>query len=494
VIGATTSLADWLVVLPVLLCLGGAAVLVVLRSQLALQPWICLAVLLLVVVCDGVLAQRVLTDGPVAMTMGKWLPPFGISFAADAMGVAFAATAALVGLAVVLSLMTEASATAIRDGLYVLILLLLAGVSGAFLTGDLFNLYVWFEVMLAASFGLMVLGGGPLQLDGAIKYGVLNLLATAMFLAALGLLYGQLGTLNMADIAGAAAKADPLTLTTTAGLLALAFATKAAGFPLNTWLPASYHTPPLAISALLGGVLTKVGVYAVLRVLVMLLPAERATLAPAVGVVAVATMLLGPLSAIGETNLRRAIGFLLIGGIGLALSGALAPEAVEGAVVYALHAMLTITALYLAAGAIEAATGASDMRDMGGLYAASSSLSIVVFILLLAVAGVPPFLGFWPKLLLLQGFFTAGNWGLVFAILLSSLLSLIAAARIWARIFWRRVTQPIHSAGLGGGAILVAGTVMLLSLMPNLLLLFGDAAARGLLDPARYIAAVGLAP
>jgi multicomponent Na+:H+ antiporter subunit D len=494
VIGATTSLADWLVVLPVLLCLGGAAVLVVLRTQLVLQPWICLAVLLLVVVCDGVLAQRVLTDGPVAMTMGKWLPPFGISLAADAMGVAFAATAALVGLAVVLSLMTKASTTAIRDGLYVMILLLLAGVSGAFLTGDLFNLYVWFEVMLAASFGLMVLGGGPLQLDGAIKYGVLNLLATAMFLAALGLLYGQLGTLNMADIAGAAAKADPLTLTTTAGLLALAFATKAAGFPLNTWLPASYHTPPPAISALLGGVLTKVGVYAVLRVLVMLLPAERATLAPAVGVVAVATMLLGPLSAIGETNLRRAIGFLLIGGIGLALSGALAPEAVEGAVVYALHAMLTITALYLAAGAIEAATRASDMRDMGGLYAASSSLSIVVFILLLAAAGVPPFLGFWPKLLLLQGFFTAGNWGLVFAILLSSLLSLIAAARIWARIFWRRATQPIHAAGLGGGAILVAGTVMLLSLMPNLLLLFGDAAARGLLDPARYIAAVGLAP
>ena len=493
-IAHATSLADWIVVLPVLLCLAGAAVLVVLRGQLSLQPWICLAVLLLVLICDGVLAQRVLMDGPVAMTMGKWLPPFGISFAADAAGAAFAATAALVGFAVVLSLMTEASTAALRDGLYPLILLLLAGVSGAVLTGDLFNLYVWFEVMLAAAFGLLVLGGGPLQLDGAIKYGVLNLLATAMFLAALGLLYGQLGTLNMADVIGAAAKADPLTLTTTAGLLALAFATKAAGFPVNTWLPASYHAPPPAVSALLGGMLTKVGVYAVLRVLVMLLPAERVTLAPAVTVVAVATMLFGPLSAIGETNLRRAIGFLLIGGIGLALSGALAPEAVDGAIAYALHAMLTITALYLAAGAIEATTGASDMREMGGLYAANSTLSIVVFILLLAVAGVPPFLGFWPKLLLLQGFFTAGNWGLVFAILSSSLLSLIAAARIWSRIFWRPATQPIHSASLSGGAILIGGTVILLSLAPNLLLLFGDAAARGLVDPARYIAAVGLAP
>ncbi len=146
--------------------------------------------------------------------------------------------------------------------------------SGAFLTGDLFNLYVWFELMLIASFGLMVLGGRKIQLDATVKYGFLNFLATSFFLVALGLLYGTLGTLNMADVVGAATRADPAVMASIAALLLLAFGVKAAAFPVNAWLPASYHAPPPAISALLAGLLTKVGVYALIRTLVMLLPVD----------------------------------------------------------------------------------------------------------------------------------------------------------------------------------------------------------------------------
>ncbi len=159
-----------------------------------------------------------------------------------------------------------------RDGAHPLILLLMRGVSGAFLTGDLFNLYVWFEVMLIASFGLIVLAGQPLQLDGAVKYGVLNFLATTLFLAALGLLYGLIGTLNMADIIGAAARADFAPLTAVAALLPLAFGMKAAMFPVNAWLPASYHTRRRPPFQRCWALLTKVGVYAFIRTLVMLLP------------------------------------------------------------------------------------------------------------------------------------------------------------------------------------------------------------------------------
>jgi multicomponent Na+:H+ antiporter subunit D len=494
VISHLTPIADWVVVLPVILCLGGAALLLALRTLLRWQAWLALVILFAVILCDGVLLERILATGPVSMTMGRWLPPFGISFTADAMGVLFATVSGLVAFAVVLALMLEAPESAVRDGLYPLVLLLMAGVSGAFLTGDVFNLYVWFEVMLIASFGLVSLAGNPLQLDAAVKYGVLNFVATALFLAAVALLYGTLGTLNMADIIGTASKADPLTLVAIASLFLLAFGMKAAVFPMNAWLPASYHAPPAPISALMGGVLTKVGVYALLRLLVMLLPAERAMLSPAITALAVATMLLGPLSAIAETNLRRAVGFLLIGGVGVAITGAVTSGAVLGAVVYVGQSVLAFAALYLVAGLVESATGTTDTRDMGGLYAASSRLSIMFLVLALSVAGIPPFLGFWPKLLLLQGYISDGNWLLVMSVLLSSLLSLIAGARLWSFVFWHPRSVPLVRPRGYAPAVLLTGTVLLLGLAPNLLIKAGNVAARDLLDPVRYITAVGLSP
>jgi multicomponent Na+:H+ antiporter subunit D len=492
-----TVLADWVIVLPVVLCLLGAAALLAARTVAGVQSWGCAAVLLAVLACDGTLVGRVLADGPVAMTMGNWLPPFGISFTADLMGAGFATLAAFVALAVVLYLAGDAPESARRDGLYQLILLLLAGVSGAFLTGDLFNLYVWFEVMLIASFGLIVLAGNPLQLDAAVKYGVLNFLATTLFLAALGLLYGLLGTLNMADIVGAAARADLAPMTAIAALLALAFGIKAAVFPVNAWLPAAYHAPPPAISALMGGLLTKVAVYALLRVMVMLLPGPREVLGSGLAAIGLATMLLGPLGAIAETGLRRAIGFMLIGGIGIVVLAVPSADAtvVSGAIVYVAHAMLTLAALYLAAGLLERLTGETDTRRMGGVYAASAPLSLIVLALLLAAAGVPPFLGFWPKFVLLRGFVAAGDWIAVSALLLNAFLTLIAGARLWMRIFWRSGVPRgrVHPQGSGAVALL-GGTVLLLGLWPNLLLAPATLAARDVLAPSRYIAATGLSP
>lgn len=489
-----TPLGDWVIVSPVIICLAGAAILLMLRAIPRVQPWLALAVLAGALLCDAVLLERILGNGPMSMTMGRWLPPFGISFTADAMGALFAVVSTFAAVAVVLSLILEAPRDAAGAGLYPLILLLMAGVSGAFLTGDLFNLYVWFEVILIASFGLLSLAGNPLQLDATVKYGLLNFVATALFLAALGLLYGQLGTLNMADLIGAATKADPLPLTATAALFCLAFGIKAGVFPVNAWLPASYHAPPAPISALMGGVLTKVGVYALLRLLVLLLPAERVVLAPAVTAIAIATMILGPLSALAETNLRRSIGFLLIGGVGVAITGAVTPGAVLGAVVYIGQSILVFAALYLLAGIVERATSTSDTREMGGLYAARSGLSIMFFALIFSVAGVPPFLGFWPKLLLLQGYLADGNWPLVFGLLLSSLLSLMAGARLWSFVFWRSPDQPLARATGYAPALLLTGAVLLLGVAPNLLIKAGNVAARDLNDPARYVAAVGLAP
>jgi len=269
---------------------------------------------------------------------------------------------------------------------------------------------------------------------------------------------------------------------------------KAAVFPVNAWLPASYHAPPAPISALMGGVLTKVGVYAILRLLVVLLPVSRELLVPGITAAAVATMLLGPLSAIAETNLRRSIGFLLIGGVGVAITGAVTEGAVFGAVVYVGQSIIAFAALYLVAGLLETATGSFDTRNMGGIYAANSRLSIMFLVLILGIAGVPPFLGFWPKLLLLQGYFADGNWLLVFSLLLNSLLSLIAAARLWSFAFWHPRTEPVVRPRGYAPAILLTGTVLLLGIAPSLLIKAGSVAARDLRDPVRYIATVGLAP
>jgi multicomponent Na+:H+ antiporter subunit D len=497
VIDHATPLADWVVILPVVLCLVGAALSLMLRGMLRTQMWVALAVILTVLLCDALLFNRVMAEGPLSMTMGKWLPPFGISFTADAMGASFALASAVAALCVVLYLHGDTPESAVRDGIYPLILLLLAGVSGAFLTGDLFNLYVWFEVMLIASFGLMVLAGRPLQLDAAVKYGVLNFLATTLFLMALGLLYGLLGTLNMADIIGAAERADAAPLTAIAALFALAFGMKAAMFPVNAWLPASYHAPPPAISALMGGLLTKVGVYALLRTLIMLLPVAREHLAPVLLAVAIATAILGPLSAIAETNLRRAVGFILIGGIGLmllSLSG-VQLAAVAGSIAYGVHAILTLTALYMVAGLVERATGQADTRQMRGLYAANSSLSILFLVLILAVSGVPPFLGFWPKLLMLQGFVGATAWLPLFVVLFNALLTLIAGTRLWSHIFWRGTAdRAVLPASPIAAAWILTAVVVALGLAPAILIDAAKIAAQNLIDPIRYIASVGLAP
>ncbi|MEP7240302.1 MAG: proton-conducting transporter membrane subunit [Devosia sp.] len=502
-IAHAVPLSSWLCVAPVLLGLVGACLLLALRTLPRVSAAVCFSFLVAMFIANAALLARVVSDGPVSITMGNWLPPFGIAFTADATGAGFALMAAFVSWAAVVALIGSAPRTATANGLYSLILLLVAGVSGAFLTGDIFNLYVWFEVMLIASFGLMVLGGRPLHLDAAVKYGAINIVATTLLLVGVGLLYGLLGTLNFADIVNKAPGANPALLAAVGALLCFALATKAAAFPLNAWLPASYHTPPAPVAALMAGLLTKVAAYALLRVLLMVLPAARADLALPITIVAVATALIGPLSAIGETGLRRALGFLLIGGIGVALLSLSDPlaSAVAGSVAYLLVSILTYAALYLIAGLVEAVTGEGDSRHMGGLYSQHTGLSILFFVTMLSAAGIPPLAGFWPKLLLLQGFLGAGNLTLALVVIANALLSLIAVGRLWSRIFWRPVDAPsagITKAGgtFGGfaGAALLSASVVVVGILPAPLVGLAQLAAHDLLDPSRYIAATALVP
>lgn len=513
-----TPAADWVIVLPIILAMMGAAALLVFRRSQRLPIVGAVLILLGIIASEIALLLRVIEQGPVSMTMGNWLPPFGISLTADLFGIAFALAAAVVTLVVLVYAEIDRKGLDGRDNFHAMVLLLLTGVTGAFLTGDLFNLYVWFEVTLIASFGLLVNGARPLQLDGAVKYGFLNFLATTMFLMALGLLYGLLGTLNMADIMRVAPLAPVGAMAGVAALLLVAFGIKAAAFPLNAWLPASYHTPPAAVSALFAGLLTKVGAYALLRSLVAVLPESRDVLEPVIVLVAIATLLVAPLGAIAETQLRRAVGFLVIGGIGAVMAGLAMPSVlgIAGAGFYIFHAILTMTALYMVVGLVEKRTGATDTRQMGGLYAASAPLSILFLVLILATAGVPPFLGFWPKLLLIESGLERGltaldtEWmgtALVIALLVNAVLTLIAGTRLWAHVFWRSGPEgeasehqqvqlhPFDRRGQLGLAATggLAAIIVLAGLWPAPLMESARIAASDIADTARYVSATGLA-
>lgn len=438
-IANATSLADWVLVWPLILCLIGAGVLVMLRRYTRLHLPITLLIIALVVVSDSILLMRVWANGPLAMTMGNWQPPFGISFNADMMSAIFALTAAVVSLVVALYMQIDLSAKDQKYGFYPLMLLMLAGVSGAFLTGDIFNLYVWFEVMLMSSFGLLVIGGRKAQLDAAIKYGFLNFLATTFFLVAIAYIYGVTGTLNMADVLSKIPSVDPATTIIIGTLFVFAFGAKAAMFPLSSWLPASYHTPSAGVSALFGGLLTKVGIYGIIRIVGQLMPDAMQALSPFIMVLAIAGLIIAPLGAMAEVNLRRAIGYFVIGGIGASLVGVAmnTEQGYVGAIAYSVHSMVTMAAFYLLAGLIEKRTGSRLTTGMGGVYAKSSLVSIGFIVLMFGVAGVPPMLGFWPKLVLVTEAITLQNYWALGAILLNAFLSLIVLARLWAHIFLR---------------------------------------------------------
>ena len=507
---APTALGDWLVITPIILTIVGGAVLLMLRDNTKIQGVLACMILALLVLADALLLSRVLENGPITMVMGRWLPPFGIAFTVDAFGALLALISGVVALLVCIYSLVDISIAGRRFGFYPLLVLLMTGVSGSFLTGDIFNLYVWFEVMLISSFGLLILGGERVQIDGAMKYAVLNLLATTLFLIATGLLYGAVGSLNMADIATRIRSMEDgqAPMATIGTLYFLAFAMKAAAFPLNFWLPASYHTPRIVVSAIFAGLLTKVGVYALIRTMVVLMPESRVMLADVIAWTAALTMILGVIGALAQNDVRRTFGFMVISGIGSRLVGvAVGSEAaLTGAIIYAVHSILVMTALYLAIGILMRMNGGKyRLSELGGGYKASGILSVIFLILTFAVVGLPPFSGFWAKFALVDASLKADYDWLTFAILLTGFLSTIAMGRVWAQAFWRGgpigTTDGQHGAPLNNLSMSVktrtfvpvtglALIIVLIGLFPAPLMSIAQTGASSLINPDRYIKSV----
>ena len=455
------------------------------------------------------LLTSVQENGIQAAQMGNWPAPFGITLVADLFSAIMVALVGLIGLAVAVYSVASIDTSREAFGYYAFFHILLMGVCGAFLTGDIFNLYVWFEVMLIASFVLLALGGERAQLEGAIKYVTLNLVSSALFLTAVGILYGVAGTLNMADLAlNLHRTAQPGMVTTLAILFFVAFGIKAAVFPLFFWLPASYHTPPVAVSAIFAGLLTKVGIYAMIRVFTLLFIQEPEYTHRLILLVAGLTMIAGVLGALAQTDFRRALAFQHISHVGYMMMGLglYTGLALAGSVFYIIHHVIVKTNLFLITGVTQRLKGSFDLRKLGGLYRAHPGVALLFFIPAFSLAGVPPLSGFFAKLALIKAGLDAKEYAIVATALGVGLLTLLVMARIWAEAFWKPapVTSTSSAEEVDGAAasepgglrtllapiILLAVLTVIVGLVAEPVFALATRAAQQLMNPTEYIQAV----
>jgi multicomponent Na+:H+ antiporter subunit D len=447
------------------------------------------------------LLREVMQEGYIVLQMGNWAAPFGISLVADVLSATMILLTGIVGFAAALYSMASVPNEHIRFGYFSLLQLLLAGVSGAFLTGDIFNLFVWFEVMLLASFGLLTLGGERNQMEGAIKYVTINLFSSAIFLSAIGLLYGTAGTLNIADLSVKLAGVEEQGLVNVLALMFMvSFGIKAGAFPLFFWLPASYHTPLVAVSAVFAGLLTKVGVYALYRFFSVIFIGDIQYTHTIILWVGILTMLTGVLGAAAQFEFRRILSFHIISQIGYMLIAfaIFTPLAIIGGVFYIAHHIIVKTNLFLISGLTYQLSGTHELKAMGGFYRQRPWLALVFLIPALSLAGLPPLSGFFAKYIVIKAGVEAGSWWAVGFGLLVGLLTLFSMIKIWAEVFWKRPPETDSPIDLSGKlSPWMLAPVILLSAITVGIGLFGEplyqlakVAASQLLNPQGYIDAV----
>jgi multicomponent Na+:H+ antiporter subunit D len=489
-----------LLVLPILVPLITAIVVLLSGGVPRLQrAWSLLGAAVLLVVTIALL-RGVWTGGIQHVQVGQWPAPFGITLVADVLSAVLLVVVGLMGLAVLVYALGSIDAERERGGFHTLYHLLLMGVAGAFLAGDLFNLYVWFEVLLITSFVLLVLGGDRAQVKGAVTYVLVNLVASLCFLAAIGLLYGLAGTLNLADLAVRLSEIDaPGLVTTIAMLFLIAFGIKAAIFPLFFWLPAAYHTPPVAVSAIFAGLLTKVGVYALIRVFTLLFTQDVGYTHTLLLVIAGLTMLTGVLGAVTQTDVRKILSFHIVSQIGYMVMGLalFTPLALLGAVFYVVHHIIVKTNLFLVGGVAHRLGGTFELTTLGGLYRARPGLAVLFLIPALSLAGLPPLSGFWAKLTILRAGVEAEAYLAVAAAVVAGLITLISMTKIWNEAFWKplptdRALAPSTASmtALLAPIIVLAAVTLAIGLYAEPLVVLAERSATELLDPSGYVQAV----
>lgn len=496
--------------LPIVLPLLAAALSILLGRSRVAQRVIGTTTLVALVVLSILIFREVDRVGVVVAQAGDWPAPVGITLVADRLSAVMLVTASVVLLAVLLYAIGQPGVERNHVGFQSVYMILTAGVFASFLTGDLFNLFVAVELMLTASYVLMTLGGRLDQVRSGMTYVVISLMASVLFLIALAFTYAATGTMTMADLAGRVPGLPDGVRAALAALFLVVFGIKAALFPLYFWLPDSYPTAPAAVTAIFAGLLTKVGLYAIIRTQTLLFP--RDSPATLILVVAGLTMVVGVVGAIAQEDLKRIFSFYIISQIGYIIMGLglFTVAGLAGAVYAIVHHIVVKTTLFLVGGLIEHSGGSSRLNRLGGMVATAPMIAVLFLLPALSLAGIPPFSGFVAKFGLFDATVREAEWTILAVGVLVSLLTLFSIFKIWVSIFWspsrredrgpdpgpagpeqrRRVRAPLLM--LVPTAVLAALT-LLIGLGAGPLYGFSDRAAADLIDRSNYIDAV-LAP
>ncbi|MRX73577.1 Na+/H+ antiporter subunit D [Bacillus lacus] len=487
-----------LVILPILIPLLAGIILIFFNKNIAVQKWISVIASLLSIGSAAVLVQNVLNNGIQTLKIGGWQPPYGIVLVADQFAALLVLSTAVLGLTGILFSFKTIGIERERFYYYAVVQFLLVGVTGAFLTGDIFNLFVFFEVMLMSSYMLIVHGGTKVQLRESIKYVLVNIISSALFVVAVAYLYAVTGTLNIADLSvRVAASGQTGLLTVIAILFLVVFGLKGGIFPLYFWLPSSYQAPPSAVTALFGALLTKVGVYAIARVFSIVFYHDIGYTHTILAWLAAFTILLGVIGAIAYWDVKQIVIYNIIVAVGVILFGiaVYTPAGMEGAIYYLIHDMIIKGALFFLAGAMVVITGTSNLKKMGGLMKNHPLLGWMFFIAAISLAGIPPLSGFIGKLKIVQGGFEAGQYTIAMVVLLSSLLVLYSIMKIFMKGFWgEQVLTKEQEKGSEKGLILPIAILLAISIGygfgVEFLSPYVTQAAETLMNPDLYIQAV----
>lgn len=436
--------------LPTVLPLLGAAFALLARRWSTVQRAIAVATLTASLGLSIALLVHADRSGPAVARIGGWSPSIGISYVIDRFGGIMLVISMLTLLAVLVFAIGEGSRDEASPIFHPVYLVLAAGVGAAFSTGDLFHLFVSFEILLMASYVLLTLDGDEPQVRAGTTYVVINTIESVVLLVAVGLIYAATGTLSMAELPARLAELDDGLRTGLQLLLLVAFGLKAAVFPLFFWLPDSYPTARSPVSAVFAGLLTKVGVYAIVRTQTLLFADTHRTL---LLWIAGLTMIIGVLGAIAQNDMKRILSFHIVSQIGYMLLGVAigGSAAVAATIFFLVHQIPIKTSLFLVEGMVEHATGTSRLDRLSGLAHRSGWLAALFLLPALSLAGLPPFSGFVGKLGLVTAGVDDGQWVLVGVALAGSLLTLVSMTKIGLSVFWGEPRMPAP-ASVGAAA------------------------------------------
>ncbi|WP_096434539.1 Na+/H+ antiporter subunit D [Alteribacter populi] len=487
-----------LLLVPILLPFIVGTILIFFKAYPRVQRWISALTTLVMLVVSFYITYIIYTDGIQTIELSGWVPPFGIVLVGDLFSSLMVILSSIVGVVCLFFAFQTISQEREKFYFYPLYLFLLTGVHGAFLTGDLFNLFVFFEVMLIASYVLIVHGGTKYQLRESFKYVVINVFASMFFIVGIAYIYGITGTLNMADIAVKVAELEQTgVLNAIAILFLIVFGMKGALFPLYFWLPNSYYGPPSAIAALFGGLLTKVGIYAIIRTFTLIFVHDPGFTHNIILFLAGGTMFFGVLGAVSQFDFKRILSYHIISQVGyMALGlGLFTPLALAGAIYYIAHHIIVKAALFLFCGATEKITGTTDLKKMSGLLKSYPALGWLFLVSAISLAGIPPLSGFFSKFALILSGIQEERYFIIFISLIVGLLTLFSMMKIFIYVFWGEETlkgeekkKPILPLLLP--ILPLVALTVILGIAAEPIFSFSMEVAEQLLDPSIYINSV----